>query len=321
MFDGLEFGPNTSWTNFPKTKQIFMSAKKDDLANIKQVLDPSVNLNAFGTCKLWTPLHVACFYGSQKVARFLLEKKVIFNSKDREGRTPLDLAEINGHSNLAKALIGHAAGESTLPDDGVEIRKMPLENDPKMSTLEAAVNCKNVGNNAFKNKNYKSAFNLYSRGLELCPDNHPQKVILLSNRAQILITVKAYNLALRDINCALDIDPVHDKTILRRAHCYDEVSDPARSLMDLDLLLYISVPDKFIFTRRSDLFLKTLVVTKTDVKAEEGVEGGESSQESLIKIGGEDFSLDQLPMSSLLDLSLDDLRDLDRKVGLFDCKQ
>ena len=197
MFDGLEFGPNTTWTNFPKTKQIFMSAKRDDLANIKQVLDDSVNLNAFGTCKLWTPLHVACFYGSQKVARFLLEKGVIFNSRDRDDKTPLNLAEDNGHSNLAKVLIGHAAGESTLPDDGVELRKLPLETDPKMSTLEAAVNCKKVGNNAFKNKNYKSAFNLYSRGIELCPDNHPQKVILLSNRAQILITVKAYNLALR----------------------------------------------------------------------------------------------------------------------------
>ena len=197
MFDGLEFGPNATWWNFPKTKQIFMSAKRDDLQNIKDVVDQSVNLNAYGTGKYWTPLHVACFYGSQKVAKYLLERKVIFNSKDRHGKTPLDLAEDNGHSNLTKLLLAHAAGESILPDDGVEIRKLPSETDPKMSTLEAAVNCKKVGNNAFKNKNFKSAFNLYSRGLELCPDNHPQKVILLSNRAQVLISARAYHLALR----------------------------------------------------------------------------------------------------------------------------
>ena len=197
MFDGLEFGPNTTWRNFPKTKQIFMSAKRDDLENLKQIIDESVNLNAYGSAKYWTPLHVACFYGSHKVAKYLLERKVIFNSRDRYDKTPLNLAEDNGHSNLAKLLIAHAARESVLPDDGTEIRKLPSENDPKMSTLEAAVNCKNVGNNAFKNKNYKSAFNLYSRGLELCPDNHPQKVILLSNRSQVLITVKAYNLAMR----------------------------------------------------------------------------------------------------------------------------
>ena len=197
MFAGLEFGPNATWRNFPKTKQVFMSARRDDLGNLKDVVDQSVNLNAYGSCKYWTPLHVACFYGSQRVAKYLLEKKVIFNSKDRYGKTPLDLAEDNGHSNLAKLLIAHTAAESTLLDARVEIRKLPSENDPKMSTLEAAENCKNVGNNAFKNKNYKSAFNLYSRGLELCPDNHPLKVILLSNRAQVLITVRAYNLALR----------------------------------------------------------------------------------------------------------------------------
>ena len=174
-----------------------MSAKRDDLQNLKDVVDQSVNLNAYGTGKYWTPLHVACFYGSQKVAKYLLERKVIFNSRDRNGKTPLDLAEDNGHSNLTKLLLAHAAAESVLPDNGVEIRKLPSESDPKMSTLEAAVNCKKVGNNAFKNKNYKSAFNLYTRGLELCPDNHPQKVILLSNRAQVLISARAFNLALR----------------------------------------------------------------------------------------------------------------------------
>ena len=200
MFDGLEFGPNASWWNFPKTKQIFMSAKRDEIDKLKDVVDSSVNLNAYGTCKYWTPLHVACFYGSQKVAKYLLEKKVIFNSADRYGKTPLDLAEDSGHSNLAKLLLAHAARESILPDDRVEIRKFPSESDSKMSSLEAAVNCKNVGNTAFKNNNYKSAFNLYSRGLELCPDNHHQKVILLSNRAQVLITAGAKNLALRWTN-------------------------------------------------------------------------------------------------------------------------
>ena len=34
----------------------------------------------------------------------------------------------------------------------------------------------------------------------------------------------------RDIRKALEIDPIHDKTILRRAHCY-EALDPAKSLM------------------------------------------------------------------------------------------
>ena len=119
----------------------------------------------------------------------------------------------------------------------------------------------------------------------------------------------------RDIKCALEIDPVHDKTILRRAHCYED-SDPARSLMDLDLLLYISVPDKFVHNRRNELFLRTLLTnTNTEDQQEPKDQSGH------IKIGDVQFNLDQLPMAALMDLSLADLRDLDRKVGLFDCKQ
>ena len=198
MCDGLEFGPNATWTNFPKTKMVFMSAKKDNIDALKDVSeDGTANLNAYGTCKLWTPLHVACFYGSAKVAKYLLSKGVVFNSMDRDGKTPLNLAEENGHVNVTKLILSHYGNESVLPDTRTELRNLPREDDPKMSSLEAAVNCKNVGNKAYKNNNFKSAFKLYSRGIELCPDNHPQLVILLSNRAQVLIAAKAYNLALR----------------------------------------------------------------------------------------------------------------------------
>ena len=159
--------------------------------------DGTANLNAYGTCKLWTPLHVASFYGSAKVTKYLLNRGVVFNSMDRDGKTPLNLAEENGHVNVAKLILRHYGNESVLPDTRTELRNLPREDDPKMSSLEAAVNCKNVGNKSYKNNNFKSAFKLYSRGIELCPDNHPQLVILLSNRAQVLIAAKAYNLALR----------------------------------------------------------------------------------------------------------------------------
>ena len=86
--------------------------------------------------------------------------------------------------------------------------------------------------------------------------------------------------------------------------------------MDLDLLLYISVPDKFLHNRRNELFLRTLLIsTNTQEQEERKEESGH------ITIGNVQFNLEQLPMAALMDLSLGDLRDLDRKVGLFDCKQ
>jgi len=315
MQDGHEFGPNTTWTNYPKTKQVFMAAKSDNVAMLQEVHDKSINLNAYGTCKLWTPLHVACFYGSLKVAKFLLSKRVVFNSVDRNGKTPLNLAEENGHNNLAKVVVAHAANESILLDQTTDLRNLPSPDDPKLSSLEATINCKNVGNTAYKNKNYKSAFKFYSRGIDLCPVNHPESVILHSNRAQVLITAKAFNLALRDVNKALDIDPVHEKTILRRAHCY-EASNPEKSLTDLDLLMYISVPDKLINDRRSHLFLQSII------RATKEANLGKDLQDLIIddcaEVGGVKYTMDSIPMSALMDLSLEDLRKLDLKVGQYD---
>ena len=37
-----------------------------------------------------------------------------------------------------------------------------------------------------------------------------------------------------------------------------------------------------------------------------------------VKIEDQEYSLDDISMSALMDLSLDDLRDLDKKVGLHD---
>lgn len=87
-------------------------------------------------------------------------------------------------------------------------------------------------------------------------------------------------------------------------------------LQDLDLLLYISVPDKFIHNRRNTLFLQSLVPNKQP----EEVEAAADSLQS-VKIEDKEHSLEDISMSALMDLSLDDLRDLDKKVGLYDCQQ
>ena len=73
---------------------------------------------------------------------------------------------------------------------------------------------------------------------------------------------------------------------------------------------------KFVHTRRNELFLKSLLTNTNKAEEEEA-----KDQSAHIKIGSVEFPLHQIPMAALMDLSLDDLRDLDRKVGLFDCKQ
>ena len=62
--DSLEFGPNASWIPFPRTKLIYTAAKTNNLEMAKEAIVQG-NIDAYGTCKHWTPLHVACFYGSK----------------------------------------------------------------------------------------------------------------------------------------------------------------------------------------------------------------------------------------------------------------
>ena len=90
-----------------------------------------------------------------------------------------------------------------------------------------------------------------------------------------------------------------------------------RFFQDLDLLLYISVPDKFIHNRRNFLFLQTIIPQKNEDKEVKVIKEVIQDLKS-ITIEGTQHSLENLPMAALMDLTLDDLRDLDTKVGLFD---
>ena len=65
------------------------------------------------------------------------------------------------------------------------------------------------------------------------------------------------------------------------------------------------------------LFLKTLTEPDTETKQNENTD---SKLEKVI-FEDQEYSLENLSMSLLMDLSLDDLRDLDRKVGLYDNKE
>ena len=86
--EGLEFGPNATWTDYPKTKLLFMAASSDNLGLAEEVLENKrVDVNSWGSSENRTPLHVACHRGSQRVAKLLLSRGAVFNPRDRQGRT------------------------------------------------------------------------------------------------------------------------------------------------------------------------------------------------------------------------------------------
>jgi len=80
--------------------------------------------------------------------------------------------------------------------------------------------------------------------------------------------------------------------------------------------MYISVPDKLINDRRNHLFLQSIV--KATKECNLGKEDVTTPVENSVEIEGVSYSLKEIPMNALMDLSLEDLRNLDYKVGRYD---
>ena len=51
-----------------------------------------------------SPLHEAAYYGKMDVVQLLLDKNVVVDAKNKDGKTPQDLAEERGYKKLAELL-------------------------------------------------------------------------------------------------------------------------------------------------------------------------------------------------------------------------
>ena len=75
----------------------------------------------------------------------------------------------------------------------------------------AATSLKNEGNALLGQLKYGLAAEKYSEAIELCP--HP---VFYSNRAQALIKLESFGLAIMDANEAINLDPKYVKAYYRR---------------------------------------------------------------------------------------------------------
>ena len=96
-----------------------------------------------------------------------------------------------------------------------------------------------------------------------------------------------------------------------------ERDNPEGSLVDLDLLLAMSVPDRLVQDRRTHLFLMSLVREgRRGVEGEMEEKKSEEVEESgVVVLQGEEYRVEEVPMEILMDLSLEELREVDRRVG------
>ena len=92
----IKYKADTNISNFNGNNVLHMAAKGNNPNSIIYFKE-KYNMNIESVDELdSTPLHRACFFGSDLVTNFILSFNVNINYKDREGFTPLHLAVIAG---------------------------------------------------------------------------------------------------------------------------------------------------------------------------------------------------------------------------------
>ncbi len=98
------------------------AAKKGNLAGVQAELDKGVDVNASGNGQ--SPLHLAAIMGHVEVAELLIASGADLEGTDKHGNTPLHYTAHRGSKETAKLLITKGADLNVKRDDG----NTPLDN-------------------------------------------------------------------------------------------------------------------------------------------------------------------------------------------------
>jgi ankyrin repeat protein len=106
-------GDMSEFSKFVQERKEFLDAVKNgDLKKVQELLkdDPTLVSSKDPTMGR-TPLHVAAVKDHKEIAEFLLAHGADVNAKDNSGDTPLHLANVVGHADVAALLRQHGAHE------------------------------------------------------------------------------------------------------------------------------------------------------------------------------------------------------------------
>jgi DnaJ family protein C protein 7 len=109
--------------------------------------------------------------------------------------------------------IKHFKGALSLDPDSSKALKY-------LRMVQRLLRTKDEGNAAFKAKRYQEAIDLYTKGLDIDPNNKDINSKLLQNRAQAYINLSHFDKAIDDCTRALQLDPTYTKAKRVRAKAY-----------------------------------------------------------------------------------------------------
>merc|ERR1711966_103739 len=152
--------------------------------------------------------------------------------------------------------------EDLLPEDKPELKAMEEDCDKRAKArrerIREATALKEEGNDAFKQKRYQNAVELYGAALKAAP----WITACLTNRAMCYINLKNYKNAVRDCKDALSLaewnnekpsDPVPLKALMRRGQAYAGQGKFEKAVKDLDDALALAPENKGVTKAREEV--------------------------------------------------------------------
>lgn len=95
-----------------------------------------------------------------------------------------------------------------------------------VKNVETALAAKEEGNVAFRNKDYDSAIEMFSKAIAFCPLDETFKDSLSTfygNRSAAYFSLEEYEMVVEDCSQAIELNPNYTKVIARRYQAYEKL--------------------------------------------------------------------------------------------------
>ncbi|VVA90912.1 unnamed protein product [Arabis nemorensis] len=111
--------------------------------------------------------------------------------------------------------------------------------DAQILLIKRAQELKEEGNNKYQAGDFSGALERYSKGLEVIPNDHPNRAVFHSNRAACLMQINPndYEDVITECSLALKFQPGFTRALLRRARAFEAVGKLELAVQDVNAVL------------------------------------------------------------------------------------
>jgi len=182
-------------------------------------------------------------------------------SQDKIERIRLELIEEEHKMKLLVERLQSVTGDYESKISAIEIKILTLENksdelDRKTDNMNEINRYFSIAYNSVESGNYSEAVKYYTKIIESNPDELTLKVVL-NNRGIALQNLGKNDLALKDYQQVIDIDPMHPQSYGNRGNVYDSTGNFEKAIADYSKGIELKSDYTDAFYNRGWVYIKT----------------------------------------------------------------